>query len=76
MRILRLPSHDSLSSESGAPVDFPAPGGACNTTFECAASAVRSAGKTLSIGNGTGAALTGALCWMSDNKKGQKNKGN
>ena len=35
--ILPLPSDFSASSASGTPVDLPAPGGACNTTFACPA---------------------------------------
>jgi hypothetical protein len=48
--ILPPASHSSVSNASGTPVDLPAPGGACNTTFAFPATLARSDGSTASIG--------------------------
>ena len=48
--ILPAPSDFSASNASGTPVDLPAPGGACRTTFACAATAANSEGSAASIG--------------------------
>ena len=40
----------AASNASGTPVDLPAPGGACSTTFAWAATAARSAGSAESMG--------------------------